>query len=387
MNKTIYRQYDSQWGSLPYPSRKVNLADAGCGCLSVYHCAIENPKYKKLTVKQCWKYMKQFSRSGQGTDWSGIEAGLKHYGFRVHWRQADDMDDIFAALKNSKKMGVILFHSGKAPNGTVWTSSGHYVAFTNYKIKDGKHLFYTKDSGLRGNDGWHSYERSMKGCIKFVYICKSIEGETVKKPVATAPVKKPETQKPVETKPTKKPADPKPDWMKNGIKWAKKIAADDSWKYVIFSSCKEAHDCPICKKHPKGKCHGWNCIGLIAALWHHGCGLPSKCNNHAIDNATAERIYNAKSDAAARKIAADHIGLKESDIKVIRNGRKNVSKKLMKPCDWCLMFKGNTYYHTWSPMGGGKVFDSTNRDNNAKDIAIRDWKNYSAKVVIRYVGK
>lgn len=373
MNKTIYRQYDSRWGGLPYPTKKINLSAAGCGCLSVYHCAIENPKYKKLTVKQCQQYMIRFSRSGQGTDWGGIKTALEHYGFRVHWNQVDGMKEIFSALKDSVKMGVILFHSGKAPNGTVWTTSGHYVAFTDYKIKNGKHYFYCKDSGPRKNDGWLSYENSMKGCVKFVYICKSIVGQSV---TPTTPAKT-----------EKKESTPKPEWMKNGIKWAKKIAADDSWIYVIFSSGKDAHDCPICKKHPKGKYHGWNCIGAIAALWHHGCGIKSKCNCYVIDNAAAERIYKAKTDAEARKIAAGRLGLKESEIKVIRNGKKNVPKKLMKPCDWCLMFKGNTYIHTWSPMGGGKVFDSTNRDNNAKDIALRDWKSYTAKVVIRYVGK
>ena len=170
MVKTIYRQFDSRWGSLPYPSKKTNLSNAGCGCLSVFHCAIENPKYAKLTVKQCQQFMLKYSRSGNGTDWSGIKAGLENYGYNVHWKQSDGMKEIWAALKSSKKMGVILFHSGKGPNGTVWTSSGHYIAFTDYRIKDGRHEFYCKDSGTRKHDGWYSYERSMKGCIKFVYV-------------------------------------------------------------------------------------------------------------------------------------------------------------------------------------------------------------------------
>ena len=355
MNKTIYRQYDSKWGDLPYPTKKITLSNAGCGCLSVYHCAIENPKYKDLTVKQCWKYMKQFSRSGRGTDWSGIKEGLEHYGYKVHWKQSDGMDEIFAALEHSRKCGVILFHDGKAPNGTVWTGSGHYVAFTDYKIKDGKHLFYTKDSGPRKNDGWHSYEKSMRGCIKFVYVCKSI-----RKPKAT---KKPKKD---------------PTWQDNAIAWAKKMAKDDSWHYVRYDSGKAAHDCPICHEHPKGKYHGWNCIGWSYACWHHGGKLKNHCSNHVVDNYTAERILGA-SASEALAIARKHIGL--TDLKVIRNSGKNVPASKLKPGDICMYYKGSKYIHTFFYIGDGKMVDCTSSSG------IKERKAMTCKVAIRYTGK
>ena len=94
MNKTIYRQYDDRWGNLPYPGSGSYLSDSGCGCLAVYHCAIELDKYKSLTVPQCRNYMVQFATVDNGTLWSGITAGLEHYGFKVHWREADSMIDI-----------------------------------------------------------------------------------------------------------------------------------------------------------------------------------------------------------------------------------------------------------------------------------------------------
>lgn len=367
MNKTIYRQYDTQWGKLPYPTKKVTLSSAGCGCLSVFHCAIENPKYKKLTVKKCQQYMIQFSRAGQGTDWSGIKTGLEHYGYKVHWKQSDGMKEIFAALKNSEKKGVILFHKGKAPNGKVWTSSGHYVAFTNYRIKDGKHQFYTKDSGPRKHDGWHSYEKSMKGCIKFVYICKSIPSETSKK-------KESAVAKPVETKPLSR--------VDKGIAWAKKIAADNTWHYVRYDSGKKAHECPICHSHPVGKFHGWNCIGFSYACWFHGMELKNNCNNHVIDNLTAEKILKA-SAADALSIARKHIGL--TDIKVIRNGGKTVPQKNMKAGDICMYYKGNEYIHTFFYIGDGKMIDCTSAGSEANNIKMRN--ALAPKVCIRYVGK
>jgi GH25 family lysozyme M1 (1,4-beta-N-acetylmuramidase) len=51
---------------------------------------------------------------------------------------------------------------------------GHYVAFTDYYVKNGKHYFYTKDSGSRNRDsaknGYYTYEGSMKGLIYQMWI-------------------------------------------------------------------------------------------------------------------------------------------------------------------------------------------------------------------------
>lgn len=182
MNPEIYRQYDDRWGDLPYPGWGAYLSDSGCGCLAVYHCAIELEKYAgSLTVPQCRDYMVQFATVDDGTLWSGITRGLEHYGFTAHWRESDTMDDIFRELKDSCNCGVILFAKKKAPSygpdGTLWTTIGHYIAFSDYKIENGEHMFYMKDSGPRRHDGWFSYEKSMRGCCKNVWICKSTNGQ------------------------------------------------------------------------------------------------------------------------------------------------------------------------------------------------------------------
>ena len=178
MNSKIYRQADSRWGSLPYPTKRYSFAGNGCGCCAVLHCVIEQDKYKNYTPKDIRPYMVQYATKGNGTLWSGITKGLEHYGYNVHWRQSDSMSDIFKVLKNSLKRGVILFGSNRGPDGTCWTIGGHYIAFVDYRIKDGKHQFYLKDSGGRRHDGWYSYEKSMRGDVKNVWICTSLKDAT-----------------------------------------------------------------------------------------------------------------------------------------------------------------------------------------------------------------
>ena len=173
MNKKIFRQYSSKWGSLPYPTKNSPFSGNGCGACSVLHCIIERSKYKKYTPKTIIKYMKQFAVPGQGTTWEGIYKALKHYGMaNVKWfGSSDPMKDIFAELDKGGRIGVILFGSSRGPDGTVWTTGGHYIAFTGYKVKDGKHYFYLKDSGPRCHDGWYCYEKSMAGDVRQVWTC------------------------------------------------------------------------------------------------------------------------------------------------------------------------------------------------------------------------
>lgn len=179
MNKKIYRQYDSRWGNLPYPSKPYTLSRSGCGCVAVTHCAIERDKYKNYTPKDVRKFMVKYATKGHGTEWAGIKKGLEHYGYNVHWvKREDPMSDVWKYLKGSLNRGVILFGSTKGADGTVWTTDGHFIAFTAYKIEKGKHWFYLKDSGGRKHDGWYCYEKSMKGDVRQVWICTSLKTAT-----------------------------------------------------------------------------------------------------------------------------------------------------------------------------------------------------------------
>lgn len=168
----IYKQWDSRYGYLKYPYGSKTLASSGCGCLSVYNILIEKPYYHNLTVKRVRDYMvgKGYAIYGNGTARSGVAETLEHFGFTVRVPDVGStMKYAFEYLAKSKeKSGVILFKAGTRGSVT-WTGCGHYVAFVDYKVKNGKHYFKMKDSG-RWNDGWFCYETTMRGLIPWMCI-------------------------------------------------------------------------------------------------------------------------------------------------------------------------------------------------------------------------
>lgn len=182
MNTTLYKQHDSRWRSLPYPTKKCNVGHAGCGCVACTHIAIEQAAKWNWTPKTLRPYMvkKGYAEAGHGTTWQGIYNTLKYLGHsKVVWvKKNEPMSKAWAELDKGNRIGIILFNDNKAPNGIRWTSGGHYVAFTDYKKSNGKHLFYTKDSGPRDHDskkhGYYSYEKSMKGCVNQMWIVERI---------------------------------------------------------------------------------------------------------------------------------------------------------------------------------------------------------------------
>lgn len=175
-NPAIYRQADSRWGRLPYPGRGYTMAGSGCGCCAVTHCIIEIEKYKKYTPKNTQPYMKQHATYGHGTTWAGITDGLRHYGYKNIYTPniSGSMKPAWDRLKQGKCVGVLLFRSGSR-NGITWTSGGHYIAFTDYKVINGRHYFRLKDSGGRKHDGLFCYETHMAGLLPKIWIASRIE--------------------------------------------------------------------------------------------------------------------------------------------------------------------------------------------------------------------
>lgn len=193
MRTQIFKQYSGPWASLPFPGGGTNVKGAGCGLCSVTHIIIEDDRYKNYTPTDVRPYMVKWAVKNAGLIHEGIPDTLKHYGMedvREFGRSAS-MNDIFTELNKGSRIGVILFYkcnsSGKTiasigPDGTCWTGGGHFIGFTDYKVKDGKHWFYMKDSGSRNHDGWYSYENSMKGCVWKVWTCKIPQGKKSEKP-------------------------------------------------------------------------------------------------------------------------------------------------------------------------------------------------------------
>lgn len=178
MSTKIIRQLDSSVADWPYPTKSSSFGGNGCGCCACYHVAIEQPWKENYNLNDLRKWMvsKGFAVSGKGTLWSGINETLKYIGHKnVVWiHEEDPMSKAWKELNKGNRMGVLLVNSNKTPNGTVWTASGHYVAFTNYRIKNNQHQFYIKDSGFRHHDGWYTYEKSIKGALPQLWIVERI---------------------------------------------------------------------------------------------------------------------------------------------------------------------------------------------------------------------
>lgn len=190
MNKALYKQADSRWGSKPYPTKASSFAGNGCGCCACTHLVIEQDKYKNYTPENLrpWMVKQGFAAPNQGTSWNGIKLTLEHYGYKVvHIGINDPMSKAWTELNKGNRIGVILFLGGSGPDGTVWTAGGHYVAFTDYKIKNNKHYFYTKDSGGRNHDGWYTYENSMRGLVYQMWIVEKINTPAPKPAPTPAP--------------------------------------------------------------------------------------------------------------------------------------------------------------------------------------------------------
>jgi len=172
MRKTIFRQYSKPWASLPFP-RGNTVKGCGCGLCSVTHILIETEKYKNYTPSKVQPYMIKWAVRNQGLIHAGIPDSLKHYGMEnvKEFGSNATMKQIWTELNKGARKGVILFGSTKGPDGTVWTGGGHFIAFLGYKVQNGKHYFYLKDSGGRCHDGWWCYEKSMRGDVRKVWTC------------------------------------------------------------------------------------------------------------------------------------------------------------------------------------------------------------------------
>lgn len=178
MNPNMFAQIDKRWRYKKYPSGGYNVGNSGCGLCAVTHLCIEQEKYKNATPLTFWSYMRQFALRGNGTKWAGITNGLKHFGYKDA-KQYDcetNKSAVYREFNKGNKMAVARVLTGKAPDGTVWTAGGHYIAFIDYKVdKNGKHWVYVKDSGGHHRRGWFCIERSMGTRLKNCWIVTRLE--------------------------------------------------------------------------------------------------------------------------------------------------------------------------------------------------------------------
>ena len=287
---------------------------------------------------------------------SGSKPAATLYRVRKSWADAKSQIGAYNSLENAKKAAD---------------------SKTGYNVYDDKgNLVYAgkkKEVMYRVRKTWAD-EKSQVGAYKSLDNAKKVCDQHAGYSVYD------ETGKAVYT--SKKKDTTKQDAM---CKWAENIANNTKYHYVRWKGgVKKTQTCPICTGRKYDDYYGGNCIWFAWASWHHGAGLKNKCNCGVISNDIAEKILSAKTDAEALKIAQKYVGLK--DIMVIRN-KNGIAKSKWQAGDVGLMFKGNTYIHTFLVDHGDKIIDSNSVKTASNQIAVRSNKNYSAKVIIRYIGK
>ena len=166
---SVLKQYDSRWGRFNY-NGSSSIATAACGPFSVAN--LFEAKGYDVDPMDYVRFMQKhdYIAYNHGTKFSGIPAAMKKFGaYDVKEVNVDrSMANVWGYLKDGYSADF-LFGAGSR-GGICWTTAGHYVAITDYKLKAKNHWLYTRDSGGRDNDGWFSYEKHMRGLIPKVWV-------------------------------------------------------------------------------------------------------------------------------------------------------------------------------------------------------------------------
>ena len=184
MSFITYKQADSRWGKKNY-NGSSSMATAGCGptaCAMIAY-GIDG----KTTPLDTMKYMQKhgYAIRNNGTAWNGIPSCLKAFGLQ----NVQDVPNMTKCWELMSKgyVGVFLFRGGSR-GGITWTTSGHYIAVTDYKVQNGKHYIYTRDSGGRNHTGWYCYETQIKGLLPRIWLGSMPKATPAPKPTpAPAP--------------------------------------------------------------------------------------------------------------------------------------------------------------------------------------------------------
>lgn len=161
--------------------------------------------------------------------------------------------------------------------------------------------------------------------------------------------------------------------------YAYKLSEQD-WHYIWFRLfVPYTHKCPICSGRPAGKRYGSNCICVPFACWHHGGGIPCRCNTHVINDSSWNRIANYDYEAALA-IAKKRIGV--GDISLIRSDRSGtVDPSRLRKGDICAHFRDGKYIHSSLYLGDGRMLDCS---LERMRLAVRD--AMECRFAIRYTG-
>ena len=175
----IFKQYDSRWGKKYYRATTAGtstMSSSGCGptaCANIYQ--LVDPKVTPWVTAQ-WMMKNGYATNGSGTLHNGIKNYFLAMGLTCNWlteragnqygKEAEEYAKPFREALKAGHWGVIL--AGKSD----WTSAGHYLAVTGYRVNNGTEQFYVCDSGIKQRNGWWPWS-AFKGVVKHLYTVKN----------------------------------------------------------------------------------------------------------------------------------------------------------------------------------------------------------------------
>ena len=185
-------------------------------------------------------------------------------------------------------------------------------------------------------------------------------------------------------KPTPAPA--KATRADKGVAWARSIAKSGKYTYKKWNDKdKKTKQCPICHPSLKGKYKGWNCIGFVSAILHHGFGLKDiECSCKGIG--TDSFFTKVTLDSWKKRNGKDWTMITNGGTK----GGADIPASKLKAGDVLICYdaKGK-FHHVVMYTGNGKYIDCTNTSKN--HIAERAYTNlckrYHVTRAFRYIGK
>ena len=167
-----------------------------------------------------------------------------------------------------------------------------------------------------------------------------------------------------------------------GLKWAEE-QTKKGYVYVNWDGSAKAKECPICKKHSKGKYYGWNCIGFVSAVLHHGLGLKTKCANNGLLGGNDSYTYLLTHSLKEAQAYVDK-KLGKGLFEVIKTG-KTLTTSDLKEGDIVIYYKGKEFWHIAVYVGKGMIIDCSSSTNG---VTRRSYKlAYPVKAAVRYIGK
>ncbi|WP_334292771.1 C39 family peptidase [Butyrivibrio sp. INlla16] len=156
----LFIQWDKRWGYRNYGANYVGVAGCGPTCLAMVACGLKNDSELNPFVVATYASNEGFYTYGEGTSWSIMTEGAKHYGLNVV--SGDVSSDYILANLSSKAPMICSMAPGD------FTKTGHFIVLTGIDA-DGKIIVNDPNSPKNSSKHWDvdSLVSQMKSVWKY----------------------------------------------------------------------------------------------------------------------------------------------------------------------------------------------------------------------------